>query len=444
MILRFVLQFLLVVVWCHSGLLLLAHAFVFSSVDDKTTKQRQPQRPTTATATRRTRSSAGPPWITCTGSSSSRSSPAGDGGGGSSPLFVKRTKWDDLVDEDDEDWDDNTNAITGRRLPDVPNDMKHNERNIQRQYDTFQAIVSMSEGGSGDGNSRNELVSDVYVRNPADDSDAFWLTGKVARVSDVAVEDAILRQWGLIVEHAASMRPDQFDKRTVEVWYAPGDTEIDVVYNNPAVVFTKLDVDKLLLAEGGPPTIKRSSVGYQGESFGRGFEAFRTWRNVEDGTPKYPEVIRDAPLDQETEDAIDRASTAAELQDAIMNRNNHATSTPSKQRQQRQAQQRQRQAPSIAADLRHGQDLKDVLLKQQQQQNDGDGGDELRFDKEVYVGGGGSDSDDKIDQYLQSLDDNRNELDDYIKQRKEKKEGTTTNLIGNSNIQDSSWDWLEE
>ncbi len=73
----------------------------------------------------------------------------------------------------------------------------------------------------------------------------------------------------------------------MEIWVAPGDSELDVAYNRPDTKFTKMkksdEVD-------GADEVKNIAIGFQGELYEPGEEGFRTWR-TEDGLPSKPEVI---------------------------------------------------------------------------------------------------------------------------------------------------------
>ena len=88
-----------------------------------------------------------------------------------------KSKWDDLVDEDEYDFDDDTDTNEASspfafNNEDVPRDMLYNEVNIRRQADTYDQLESI--GG-------NDVVNDVYVRAPG--KKEWWLVGKVARIS---------------------------------------------------------------------------------------------------------------------------------------------------------------------------------------------------------------------------------------------------------------------
>jgi hypothetical protein len=192
------------------------------------------------------------------------------------------------------DWNafDLSNDLDGDQERVLP-DMRYIPRNVQRQSRNYLALRQV--GGK-------DVVHDIYVRDPR--SSTFWFVGKVACVSGVTIEDCIARQWNLIETHAVNLRPlDLFPARGVlEMWSAPGDSELDVAYNRPDIAFTKhfrsLDV--------ASPPIKSNLVGFQGEVYERGEEGFRTWR-LENGLPARPQVqapsddLR-APTDEEMEE----------------------------------------------------------------------------------------------------------------------------------------------
>lgn len=156
----------------------------------------------------------------------------------------------------------------------VPPDMKYLPRNAMRQLQHFVAI--RQAGGK-------ELTNDVYIREP--NSDEFWFVGKVARVSDVTVEQAISRQWPLIESHGSNLRPiELFPARgSLEIWCAPGDSEMEVAYNDPDLVFTKMKREV-----EGASDIKNALVGFQGENYEGGEEGFRTWRDEEGRATRLP------------------------------------------------------------------------------------------------------------------------------------------------------------
>jgi hypothetical protein len=102
-------------------------------------------------------------------------------------------------------------------------------------------------------------TTDVYVRSPLNDESTFWFVGKVARMMDVGDGDrggssssmlagsvypteseAILGQKRLILEYAkGELRPQNMGgpySAGLEIWTAPGDSEMDVVRNKVALV----------------------------------------------------------------------------------------------------------------------------------------------------------------------------------------------------------------
>lgn len=194
------------------------------------------------------------------------------------PMARERSKWDDLVDDDDKD---DIDVEVDTSLPPPPFDMRYEPQNLKRLSQQFLGI--RSAGGK-------ELCSDIYVREPK--SEVFWYTGKVARISTVSVEQAITRTWPAIEAHAANLRPvDLFPSRgQLEIWSAPGDSELEVAYNRPTMALVK----HVRPAKGSADpylfkTIALNSVGFQGEVYQQGEDGFRTWRNDE-GLPARPEI----------------------------------------------------------------------------------------------------------------------------------------------------------
>ena len=184
---------------------------------------------------------------------------------------VSRTRlssrdWIDEVEYVDDDESDSG--------PPIPPDMKYLPRNVMRQHKNFVAIRQAAG---------KELTNDVYIREP--NSDVFWFVGKVARVSEVSLAQAVSRQWSLIETHGTHLRPiELFPARgTLELWTAPGDSEMAVAYNEPDLTFVKMErlVD-------GADNIKNSFVGFQGEIYEGGEEGFKTWRNSDGKAAKPP------------------------------------------------------------------------------------------------------------------------------------------------------------
>ena len=101
------------------------------------------------------------------------------------------------------------------------------------------------------------------------------------------MDQAIARQWPIIEEHAANLRRLELypHKGFLEVWTAPGDSEMDVVYNNPNSIFQKMDRNV-----EGANEINKMLIGFQGEMYDPGEEGFRTLR-TDDGRPLKPEIV---------------------------------------------------------------------------------------------------------------------------------------------------------
>lgn len=186
----------------------------------------------------------------------------------SSLLKVKpASKWDNLVEDEYEDYDD---------IPVAP-DMQYVERNVVRAHQTFLAI--RESGGK-------EMTNDIYVRDP--ESDVFWYVGKIARISDVSLEQCVARQWPMIEKHASHLRPlELFPKRgRLEIWVAPGDSEMEVAYNRPGLKMIKMSKED---PGGTVAKVKNIFIGFQGEVYQKGEDGFRTWR-TDDGLPARPEI----------------------------------------------------------------------------------------------------------------------------------------------------------
>lgn len=202
-------------------------------------------------------------------------------------LSLSSSKWDNLVDEDD---DENRITIS---FP----DMKYLERNVMRQHQHFCDI--RQAGGK-------ELTNDVYAREPS--SNVYWFVGKVARVSDIPLEQAVARQWSLIEQHAANLRPIELypHRGQLELYTAPGDSELEVAYNRPSIVFEKWNKDAI---SDNNVKIKNIMVGFSGEVYEQNEEGFRTWR-TEEGLPANPEINAGsearAPTDEEMAELQDK------------------------------------------------------------------------------------------------------------------------------------------
>ena len=196
-------------------------------------------------------------------------------------LFARpKSKWDLLEDEDDDDDEnDQKQFLGGGSIPStlpVANDMKYTERNVKRSHENFLSLRNI--GGK-------DVCNDVYAKSPREEEEV-WYIGKIAKISDVSLDDCIARQWNLIEQHATSLRPIELypQRGNLELWTAPGDTELDVAYNRPELKMTKMDKYEVT-----PQQLKNNLIGFQGEVYQEGEEGFRSWRNT-DGGPARPEL----------------------------------------------------------------------------------------------------------------------------------------------------------
>ncbi|KAL7531975.1 hypothetical protein ACHAXR_004342 [Thalassiosira sp. AJA248-18] len=104
-------------------------------------------------------------------------------------------------------------------------------------------------------------TTDVYVRSPLNDESVFWFVGKISRMIEGQGQgddgddstalagtvypteaEAILSQKRLILEYAKNqLRPQNMGgpySKSLELWSAPGDSEMDVVQNKITLVPT--------------------------------------------------------------------------------------------------------------------------------------------------------------------------------------------------------------
>ena len=218
--------------------------------------------------------------------------------GGVSCYARPKTKWDLIEDElesssfdnevgagdkkregsndDDYDDDDDDDQIYAQYTQAAP-DMSYEPRNLKRQHETF---VDIRQVGGKD------VTNDVYVRVPS--QDVFWYSGKVAKVSDVTLEECVGRQWAMIERHACNLRPIELypHRGTLEIWTAPGDSELDVAYNRPSVQMVKMTKPTEIITNR---QVSNNKIGFQGEVYHDGEQGFRTWR-TDDGLPARPEI----------------------------------------------------------------------------------------------------------------------------------------------------------
>jgi hypothetical protein len=132
---------------------------------------------------------------------------------------------------------------------------------------TFDRLRKSQHGSS-------ECCNDVYVRSPNNNSTLFWFVGKVARCMDeeelvgdsIPTEmEAALSQKRLILEYSKTLRPQNLGgvhSSSLELWLAPGDSEMDVVQN-------KVTLQKVVgsTSHGLSATFHVKDVGYNPEIY---------------------------------------------------------------------------------------------------------------------------------------------------------------------------------
>jgi hypothetical protein len=75
----------------------------------------------------------------------------------------------------------------------------------------------------------------------------------------------------------------------LEIWTAPGDSELDVAYNRPDLVMKKMDRDLPESDTSSGSKIRNTMVGFLAEIYDEDEQGFRTWR-TEEGLPANPEA----------------------------------------------------------------------------------------------------------------------------------------------------------
>ena len=160
------------------------------------------------------------------------------------------SKWDNLIDEDDDE--------DGFDESRVPADMKYILPNIKRQSDTFEALSTMDDAN---------LIADVWLQSPS--SSVAWYVGSVARISDVSAERAIDRQYPLIERHAWALQPVELHpaRGPFVVYVAPGNSREAVVGGRDASVRLSRVEEEAVRRGGGGAKIRAIEVGFRGAGY---------------------------------------------------------------------------------------------------------------------------------------------------------------------------------
>lgn len=110
-----------------------------------------------------------------------------------------------------------------------------------------------------------EACHDVYIRSPLHSPTTFWFVGKVAAQPGIVPTHACLAQKRVIFEYSQrELRPQNMGgsyASALELWFAPGDSEMDVVRNQVNLI--KVDGS----ASDLPDDFDANLVGYNPEIY---------------------------------------------------------------------------------------------------------------------------------------------------------------------------------
>jgi hypothetical protein len=97
---------------------------------------------------------------------------------------------------------------------------------------------------------------DVYCKSPLDDPNRLWFVGKIALVPNTGAtpDQAVLSQKRIILEYAKrELRPQNLGlpkyAETLELWLAPGDSELECVQNKISLKKVEGSLTDLLLLD---------------------------------------------------------------------------------------------------------------------------------------------------------------------------------------------------
>lgn len=119
----------------------------------------------------------------------------------------------------------------------------------------------------------------------------------------------------MIEEHSARLRPAELYPKwgSLQIWAAPGDSELDVAYCKPETQFVQMSRDV-----EGSGEVRNVAVGFQGELYENEEEGFRTIR-TDDGFAAKPEIQSSAdrrqPTDAELDDMMEVLNSQVEASD---------------------------------------------------------------------------------------------------------------------------------
>ena len=156
------------------------------------------------------------------------------------------------------------------------------EKPLRQAANTFDAI--RKDHGK-------EATNDVYCYSPLNDEETFWYVGKIAVRPGTAATamQAALSQKRLIFEYSKrELRPQNLGGKyasTLELWLAPGDSEMDAVQNK--ISLTKVEgTTKDLLPDFSVKDVGYNPEIYVGDEIEKG--GLRIKRNPLTGDPVKP------------------------------------------------------------------------------------------------------------------------------------------------------------
>ena len=126
----------------------------------------------------------------------------------------------------------NSKKNTGKKVRKVVGSTGSGTKPLRVAANTFDAIYK---------DFGKDCANDLYVRSIDNDESTFWFVGKAARrLENVkgqtvpTAHEAVLSQKRLILEYAKTLRPQNLSGpfgKNLEIWIAPGNSEMDTVQN---------------------------------------------------------------------------------------------------------------------------------------------------------------------------------------------------------------------
>lgn len=118
-------------------------------------------------------------------------------------------------------------------------------------------------------------IHDIYAR--LSNSDTFWFIGKVGHYPNVTMNEAFFAVEVMLIEYAKTLRPAELGHpaasiHDVELWHAPGNSEMLVAQN-------KQNLLRVFFPPGKVKLVSYKSIGYEPEVYQSGEIGFRCKRD---------------------------------------------------------------------------------------------------------------------------------------------------------------------